>query len=99
MYGKVRCASTCNLSGPKKLTRDSRLSDLLVNSRRSESPRESFSCGCVMLGAGILVADRLADGSGRLFLHPARFGVSIALLGLGINQAAAPLRTILSKPE
>lgn len=54
--------------------------------------------GCVLLGMGIVLADQLADGSGKLFLHPVRFGISIALLGLGINQAAAPLRAVLGKP-
>lgn len=53
--------------------------------------------GCALLGAGIVIADQLADGSGRLFLHPVRFGISIALLGLGINQALAPLRMVSRK--
>lgn len=53
--------------------------------------------GCALLIAGIILADTLANGSGALYLHPIRLGVAIALLGLGINQASAPLRAALGK--
>ncbi len=53
--------------------------------------------GCGMLIVGIAVVHPLVDGSGELYLHPIRLGMSIALLGLGINQVAAPLRLALGK--
>lgn len=51
--------------------------------------------GIVMLVAGValaypIIADDLAD-------HAVRLGVSIALVGLGINQAATPIRLAFGK--
>lgn len=51
--------------------------------------------GIVMLIAGVVLAYPLVTGD--LSLHPVRLGVAVALLGLGINQIATPLRMAMGK--
>lgn len=53
--------------------------------------------GIAMLLAGVVLLYPLMQ-AGDPWSHPVRCGLAIALLGLGINQAATPLRLALGKP-
>ena len=54
--------------------------------------------GAVMLISGIALAYPLVTGNDSLELHQVRFGLAIALTGLGINQLAAPIRVAFGRP-
>jgi len=54
--------------------------------------------GAVLLIAGISLAYPLLDGTGELASHQIRLGLAVALTGLGINQAAAPIRVAFGRP-
>ena len=52
--------------------------------------------GVVMLLSGAALLYFLLQGDP--WSHPVRCGLAIALVGLGINQAATPLRLAIGKP-
>jgi len=54
-----------------------------------------FFLGAIMLASGVALIYPLIYGSGDLMQSPIRFGLAIALAGLGINQIAAPVRVAL----
>jgi hypothetical protein len=53
--------------------------------------------GVAMLLAGFALVYPLIFGAGDLVQSPVRFGVCVALIGLGINQAASPIRAALGR--
>ncbi|RYG97936.1 MAG: hypothetical protein EON58_08545 [Alphaproteobacteria bacterium] len=54
--------------------------------------------GAVLLVGGIALIYPLIGVGGALEAHQIRFGTAVALIGLGINQLAAPLRLALGRP-
>ena len=54
--------------------------------------------GAVMLVSGIALIYPLLGSGGVLEAHQIRFGIAVALGGLGINQLAAPVRATFGRP-
>ena len=54
--------------------------------------------GAVLLVGGIALIYPLMGAGGVLDAHQVRFGIAIAMTGLGINQLSAPLRVRLGRP-
>ena len=56
-----------------------------------------FAIGTVLLALGVLLIYPLI-GTGALEDHQFRYGLAVGMVGLGINQIAAPLRMRLGRP-
>jgi len=54
--------------------------------------------GAVLVIAGFSLSYPLLDGTDVLASHQIRLGLAVALTGLGINQAAAPIRVAFGRP-
>lgn len=53
--------------------------------------------GAVMLTAGITLLYPLVNQDNGLKVHQISFGIAVALVGLGINQLASPVRVRLGR--
>ena len=53
--------------------------------------------GVAMLGSGAAIAYPLIYGQSDMDQSPARLGLCIALIGLGINQVFAPMRVAVGR--
>ena len=54
--------------------------------------------GLLMLAIGAALGYSFIQGADDPLAHPVRLGVVVGLIGLGINQIAAPLRAAMGKP-